>query len=238
MERSKVSGGKMVTVCVTSCNRPNLLFDTIESFLSLNTYPITKFVVIEDSNNENIIDKLSKQYSFMNIIFNNGNIGQIKSIDRAYKDIHTKYIFHIEDDYKFHGNSNFIKESIDILEENDNIHQVWVRHIENYNTSHNTIEGMFEHDTKLTSNGSPYKMVSSPHCGNWCGFSFNPGLRRLSDYHKIFPNGYSELLCDGDQAVMTEFKCNARAMENNYRAAVLLNGACDNIGHNQSTYRQ
>ena len=40
---------KEVTVVLTSCNRPDLLEKTLDSFFKYNTYPITTFNIIDDS---------------------------------------------------------------------------------------------------------------------------------------------------------------------------------------------
>ena len=42
---------KEITLCLTSCNRWNLLEKTIDSFLKLNSYPIKEYLIYEDSNN-------------------------------------------------------------------------------------------------------------------------------------------------------------------------------------------
>lgn len=231
---------KTVTVCITSYNRFNLLKQTIDSFFQLNTYPISRFVVIEDSVNPKMYEQVTKEYgSKLDIILNETNIGQIKSIDKMYKTVDSEYIFHIEDDYLFKGNPNFIKDSMEILEERQDVHQIWLRHLDNYIVSHGPAGlDQFEPNVLTTINaGIKYRMLKLPHCGNWCGFSFNPGLRRLSDYKRFFPNGYAFHMKSGEKGVLSEFNCNAHAMANGYRAALLLNGACLNMGQHVSTYR-
>ena len=231
---------KTVTVCVTSYNRFDLLKQTVDSFLKLNTYTISRFIIIEDSAKPQMNEKVIKEYgSTLDVIINETNIGQIKSIDKAYKTINTDYIFHIEDDYLFKGNPDFIKDSMEILEERQDVNQIWLRHLDNYIVSHGPAGiHQFELDVLNTTSGIKYRMLKLPHCGNWCGFSFNPGLRRLSDYNRLFPNGYAFHMKPGEPGVLSEFNCNAHAMANGYRAALLLNGACLNMGQHVSTYRQ
>jgi hypothetical protein len=97
---------------------------------------------------------------------------QVKSLDRAYARVKTPYIFACEDDWQFYK-SGFIEESLEILEKYPKILQVWLR-------EHN--------DT----NGHPIVKLPQFDCetmkinwGFWSGFSWNPGLRRLSDYQAI-----------------------------------------------------
>lgn len=40
-----------VTVCLTSCGRPDLLERTLKSFFEFNTYPIADFLIYEDDPN-------------------------------------------------------------------------------------------------------------------------------------------------------------------------------------------
>lgn len=235
---------KTVTVCVTSYNRFDLLKQTIDSFRSLNTYPIERFIVIEDSTKEDIKKKIIGEYgNSIDLIFNEVNIGQPCSIDRAYRTIRSEYVFHTEDDYLYSGNQNFIQDSISILEDREDVHQVWLRHLENYLVSHGpeALYGeddvrFFEDTVLYTSTNVPYRMLRLPHWGSWCGFSWNPGLRRMKDYHRLFPNGYKPYIMPGEVGFQTEYRCNIHAMENGYRAAFLVHGACDNMGHELSTF--
>lgn len=156
-----------VTVVLTSCNRYDLLEQTIDSFLAYNTYTnIKDFFVIEDFYYNQNINRLIIKYPSIKFIINDQRIGQIKSIDKIYKNINTKYIFHMEDDWLFYR-SGFIEESVEFLEksENMNIIQLWLRE---------------RHDT----NGHPVvgNLLSLNYVNEWHGFSFNPGLKRLSDY--------------------------------------------------------
>ncbi len=214
---------KDITFCLTSCNRFDLLQITLDSFFATNTHPIKKYIVIEDSGLPEMKDKILKKYgSKIELIFNDVNLGPYKSIDKLYAQVDTEYIFHSEDDWKFGNNPDFIKESLDILETNKNVNQVWVRKDIDWSWIEPTTFG--------TVNYTKYKMVKCPHLGGWCGFSHNPGLRRKSDYTRIFPNGFAECILPNEKAVHTELACNIRAMNQGYRAATLINTACTHIG--------
>jgi GT2 family glycosyltransferase len=227
-----------VTVVITSYNRFDFLKQTLDSFLILNNFPYDRLVVIEDSTNLEMKSKISNTYgNRVELIFNDVNLGQPASIDKAYKTVDTQYIFHSEDDYFYTGNSNFIQNSMDILKERPDVHQIWLRHIDNYFVSHGA-EGskQFEDQIHQTSTNVAYKMLKLPHCGNWCGFSWNPGLRRTEDYNRLFPNGYA-FHVKSEKGAYAEYNCNIHAMANGYRAALLINGACNNMGQDFSTFK-
>ena len=119
-----------VTVVLTSCNRLDLLKETLESFFSCNTYPINKFILIEDSGkitSQEIKECIPQPFQeLVSIIVNETPLGQLKSIDRAYANIKTKYIFHCEDDWLFYR-SGFIEDSKKVLEHDKHILSVWLR---------------------------------------------------------------------------------------------------------------
>jgi hypothetical protein len=167
-----------VTVCLTSCGRQDLLEHTIKSFYYFNTYPITRFIVSEDSGIKGINTELQAKYPQIDFINDGIKHGQIKSIDSMYKQVTTPYIFHCEDDWQFYR-KGFIEESLSILTKHHEVLTVWLR-------------------AKNDTNGHPFQW-SAKHNANkvktdfrgWHGFTFNPTLKRLSDYHRI--GSYSEL---------------------------------------------
>ena len=214
---------KEVTVCLTSCGRWNLLQATLDSFLKLNTYPITKYLLHEDSGDIKIFEKIQKKYPFIECIRSEQNVGLLKSIDNLYALVETEYIMHLEDDWIFENNPDFIQQSLEVLE-NPNIHQVWIR------------QGIPE-DWLETENFGLYRMVKPCHFGDWTGFSFNPGLRRLSDYKLIFPEGYNVHNKHGSNSVLSEHDCNMVTIDYNYRAAILNNRVCRHLGEGKSTYK-
>jgi hypothetical protein len=212
-----------ISFCITSCNRFSLLEKTVDSFLELNKTPIEKYILNEDSTDKTIIGKILDKYGdLFHIIRTPKNEGLLKSIDNLYNLVDTPYIFHCEDDWEFKGNENFIQESLDILEKYENIHQVWIRKdIPNEWVDNVVIDNKF-------------KMMKSPHLVQWCGFSFNPGLRRKKDYNRIFPKGFNEHRVSENHGIC-ELECNNIARATNYRAASLVNSAVFHIGFHDST---
>lgn len=173
---------KEVTVVLTSCDRPDLLEKTLDSFFKMNTYPLKRFIIIDDSLNFGCNDFVKKKYKFpIELIYNNPKLYQIKSVDFAYSLVDTEYIFHMEEDWNF-IKSGFIEDSIAVLEEDSNILQVWLRGIDDNTLQHPYYNTLYEVNNN--------QLVLNQFSGIWGGFSFNPGLNRLSDW-KILPNGYA-----------------------------------------------
>src|SRR5690554_6867299 len=120
---------KDITLVITSCNRLALLNRTIESFERFNTYPIKEAIIIEDSGLPSVHEELKISYGDrFKILFNATPLKQIKSIDRAYQEVKTEYIFHCEDDWEFYR-PGFIEDSLLVLESNHKIKQVGLRSI-------------------------------------------------------------------------------------------------------------
>jgi hypothetical protein len=187
-----------VTMVITSCNRIKLLFKTINSFTKFNTHIINKMILIEDSG---LVDKsyLSAKLSNLipvenlDVIINDVNLGQMRSVDKAYIKVSTSYIFHCEDDWYFYKYS-FIEKSKKLFEiyeqpEKENLLQVWIR-------NHNemvTFAPFTKYGSLLEDNSIKYFYVfSSNH--HWKGFSMNPGLKKLEDYQNI--GSYEKLVND------------------------------------------
>jgi len=209
-----------VSFSITSCSRLDLLDTTINSFLKYNTYPIDEYIMTDDSGDKKIYDTLVSKYGDkFKIIRNNPKVGLAKSIDILYNNCNNEYIFHCEDDWLFNdNNSTFIEESLSILE-NKNIHQVWLRDIDDLPEIYSDL-----------GKSNLYKGIEYydiPTIGNWCGYSYNPGLRRKSDYHRFFHKGVSSI---GDEQT-----CSVHLKQFNYKSVLLKNTCCKHIGYENKT---
>ncbi len=223
-----------ITVCITSFNRFDLLKQTINSFNQLNTHPIEKIIVIEDSTKTEMKNKILQEYGdTITLIFNEQRIGQAPSLDKIYKTVKTQYIFHTEDDYLYSGNPNFISQSIEILQERPDVHQIWIKHFSDF-----TDLLHYEPLKLYTSTGIAYGMLKVK---GWCGFSWYPGLRRTSDYHHMFSEGFGKFITPEylTSGVQTEAQCNEHARPQGYRGAYLFDTACSHkgIGPELATYK-
>lgn len=184
----KLSITNDVVLAITSCNRPHLLERTLESFVKYNTYSIKETYIADDSGKVGCNDEvISKYKDILNIkpIYNKKNIGQVKSIDRMYSYITTKWIFHCEEDWEFLQPS-FIEKSMKVFNENphEKLFTVWLR-------PHNCTS---RHPIKYDSlNRGYYEMMRDysymwdDKLIIWGGITFNPGLRRTDVCLKYHP---------------------------------------------------
>jgi hypothetical protein len=222
MENSKI------TICLTSCGRFDLLERTVKSLVENWDGPKPKLVRIhEDSGiieNRLICHNTVHRYliDFAPFVVLEEKFGQIGAIDSLYQFVETPYIFHCEDDFEFYK-PGFIQPSIDILENNPNIMQVWLREPNDRNRHPATGKIL------QTPNRTKFQMLAHNYRSVWSGFSFNPGLRRLSDYQKVGP--YSNLTTFNPKSPLdSEIAVGQAYLRAGFRAATLLTGYCKHIG--------
>lgn len=211
-----------VTVVITSYNRFDLLYDTIMSFNRNNTYPIEKFIIIEDSCDLEMKRKIEKYFKGVELIFNETNQGQVESIDIAYAQVTTPYVFHTEDDYDFYR-KGFIERSIAVMESDEKIMQVWIRAM-------NDTMGQPIEPELYNVNGVNYYRVGEHQ--NWYGFCFQCGLRRITAYKSVAP--YSQWSPKTDFPSQRECKIGIALWEKGYYAAILPEGYARHTGQYRS----
>lgn len=205
-----------VTLCLTSCNRFDLLQRTLNSFLKYNTYDIERFIVIDDSTNVACHGSIMSEFPFVELITNESPLGQIKSIDKLYSLVDTEYIFHCEDDWEF-TKPGFIEKSLSILESKQDVLQVWIRDTNDH--QHPLLE------EKQEVNGVEYKELMPMWQNLYSGFTFNPSLRRLEDYKRVEP-----FYQHGG-----ETKIGIMYNTLGYKFVSLLDGFCKHIGWSRHT---
>ena len=190
------------TFVLTSCGRNDLLEKTLDSFFKYNTYPIERYIIIEDSADIvvfNECERLNKEKydGKLEFLFNYEKLGQSKSIDKAYSMVETEYIFHCEEDWEFYK-GGFIEESIKVLKTQPKVIQAWIRpksdNILNkiqpniYNLPLDVSIRIVEPASFIVrgANDDGSDMIIK----NYMGFSWNPGVKRIKDWKEL-SNGYS-----------------------------------------------
>jgi glycosyltransferase involved in cell wall biosynthesis len=210
-----------VSVVITSCGRQDLLDRTISSFLEFNTYPILEYIVIEDGNGELNAPLIEK---FKNLPFTwletGHRVGQIQAIDQVYARVRAPFVFHCEDDWEFYA-PGFVEKSILILKGHPEVLQVYLRAHDDTNR-HPIMQEVMD------ANKVPFRFLAwnfqSAHWGIWHGFSFNPGLRRMTDYRSLgsfaaFDPDHYKKAWQIEQDVSAFFK------ERGFRAVILADNA-------------
>jgi hypothetical protein len=162
---------KEITVCLTSCGRFDLLEKTVQSLLQFwDGEPPTHFFINEDSGLPipkgigHLIQDFWPEITYIEFA---GNRDQIKALDRMYQAVTTPYIMQQECDWEFYR-TGFIQASFEVLEKHPDCINFWLREPD---------------DT----NGHPHRngILKNNYNGQWGGFTFNPTLKRVSDYKRI-----------------------------------------------------
>ena len=201
-----------ITFVLTSCGRFDLLRRTLASFLEHNDTKIEKHIIVEDSGDDSVRDVLAefRDVAF-DLIVNQPKRGQLWSIDLAYERVRTPYIFHCEDDWLF-TKSGFMEPSLTLLEDFPDVSQVLIRDL--VDEKHG-VRGELQTHKGI----SFYAPMPTDYPNAYC-YSFNPGLRRLSDYKKI-----------GKFCVILEEKnISDLVRQMGYRQVRLENGGVQHIG--------
>jgi GT2 family glycosyltransferase len=214
-----------VTVVCTSFNRPDLLERTLRSFYAFNTHQISRFIVQDDSCHIGCNDHLCDKFPNVEFRYNPQRLGQIRSADVAYEDADTPYIFHMEEDWEFYRHG-FIEDSMKVLVDRPNVVCVWIRSATDTN-GHGT------ETPTMDASGVKYRFLKHRHSKIWHGFTFNPSLRRKSDWEKH--GGYSLLATfiptrpwEAESAIGNYY------MRKGYSAALIVgNGYTKHIGENR-----
>ncbi len=170
----------MITAVLTSCGRHDLLEETLRSFFETAPAPLKRLIVVEDG--PDIPQDVRRKFVGNPIewISTGTRVGQIAAIDYAYSRVTTPYIFHMEDDWLFYRHG-FLEKSLIVLEANPKCVQVQIRAL-------GDLMGHPILDHTRTTRGVEWRQLAYDYFGDegdWHGFSFNPGLRRLSDYVSV-----------------------------------------------------
>ncbi len=169
-----------VTVVLTSCRRHDLLLKSLESFFASNDYPLAEVIVIEDSDQSP--EPLLRQHfplEPLRVIVNGANLGQHRSIDRAYAEVRTSLILHLEDDWEFPV-AGIVGRAVEILQNDPEVYLVQLR----------TESDMPDAILALPEAAQGYCKIPPLTHHVWHSFTFNPSLKRRSDYQAL-AGGYA-----------------------------------------------
>lgn len=176
-------------------------------------------IIVEDSSLP--MPEFLNPYRHLNITWlcNGRRMGQPFSIDRAYAEVKTEYVFHTEDDWQF-SSGGFLRESFAILEKYPEISMVELRS----DWPHPLVN-----DPKY-----PFQIAMPYWRGVYGGTCWNPGLRRLSDFKRF--GGYSKHV-GFQNGLEHEVKWSKMHLDLGYRIAALP-GHCFHIGGGRNTTQE
>jgi peptidoglycan/xylan/chitin deacetylase (PgdA/CDA1 family) len=172
-----------VAVVLTSCGRQDLLERTLDSFFAFNTYPLSQIIVVEDgpsSANAGLAAKYAERG--ITWLATESRVGQIAAIDYAYSYVDCPYIFHLEDDWQFFA-GGFIEKSLTVLQSLPSCIQVWIRALDD-------TMGHPLRSAAMRVENIDVRRAEFGYLEKWHGFTFNPGLRRTQDYHRLGKYGF------------------------------------------------
>ena len=209
----------MITFCLISCERPDLLEITLDSFLKFNTAKIEKYIVSEDSAVRMV--ELEKKYPFIEFKYNDTGkrYGMMGNLQKAYSFAETEYIFSCEEDWQFYD-YGFIEKSMNILHVRHNVLQVWLR--ERDDTNGHPIQY-----PAVTIGGEKCHYVTTGYMGCFHGYSTNPSLKRkcdVVDFSKIIEGCKN----NGEDLVSQYY------FDKGFRAVILNSGYVKHIGYNRT----
>jgi len=211
-----MSKDRDITICLTSCGRFDLLEKTISSLVTYwDGEPPAAFLIHEDSGA--IPTELGIEL--------NRFLKRHWQIE--YHQVETPYIFHCEDDWEFYQ-SGFISDSRAVLQLDRTIYTVWLRHPSDRN-GHPVLNG-----TRLTFNNVRFQEMAVNFRNKWHGMTWNPGLRRLSDYRAAGPFG-DFCKWNNKNHLQTEEAFNEHYRKLGFKAATLCRGFIKHIGYLNST---
>lgn len=155
-----------ITIVITSSGRLNYLKETMDSLIKNNqTNARCYWHIIDDNPNCKDFKDFSKKYDFDLKIINKRNQGLGYCLNRIYRTIKTKYIFHCEDDWLFKSQIN-LTQLINILESRSYDSQLILKREQPYKTD-------------------PVKRNNIYYLDNY--YSFNPHLVRTDIVSKLIP---------------------------------------------------
>lgn len=155
-----------VTCVLTSCGRFDLLRVTLDSFLA--HHRPARFIIAEDSADAAFADRIRERYPQVEVRLNEPRLGQHRSIDSAYGDVATPFIFHMEDDFRFDGPVDVV-DAVALAGSDPNISSVCFRRFDTLKLRHRMFAKRFAHGAQT------YARMDRAH-RDWYGFSFNPGI--------------------------------------------------------------
>jgi Glycosyl transferase family 2 len=168
-----------VTPILTSCGRFDLLEQTVASFLE--HFETDRIVIAEDSESPAAADaaaEFATDFPVADMRINRQKLGQMRSIDALYATVHTPYVLHLEDDWRFTAGVD-LSGVIDFLETRPDVSVVCVGY---------RFDKRFAHKVSRTTHaGIEFLLWDLDTHPKWFSYSFNPSVGRVALWRQIGP---------------------------------------------------
>jgi hypothetical protein len=214
----------MITVVINSCGRLDLLRRTLASFNAFNTFPVTETILVDDSGDPGIHDKLRKEYPDFTFVLKEHR-GLIPCVDDGFSRVTTEYFFRLEEDWEFYR-GGFIQKSINVLIARPDVINVWLR--DQQDTNGHPVEPVIYNAGNVL-----YKIMATGYLGEWHGFTLNPSVWRFADYKKLAP--FVNVAGSGNMGTQ-EMNIGYWYYKLGYRGAILNDGHVKHIGWGRRSY--
>jgi hypothetical protein len=166
-----------ITVVLTSCGRWDLLVQSLDTFLS--HHAPGRFLLIDDSADRAFAERIGARYPGIEVILNDPRLGQHASIDKAYAQVSTPWIVHLEDDWFFTGPMD-VTDAMALMNDDASIAAVCFSVFRKLKFRHRIFGTTFRHGDRL------YGDLRRAH-RDWYGFSYYPTLLRRSLWEEFGP---------------------------------------------------
>lgn len=222
-----------ISMCITSCGRPDLLKTSLESFYAVVDQEPQEVLIYEDSEApkpEFLSDDIWRTRN-VRWISGKARMGQCFAIARLIQEAKHDYVFWSEEDWLWQKQINpFMRESKAILDRFPWIVQVSLRGPSGW---HPLIEREVNGCVGFVDQyDAPRFLIAEPYWrGEWGGWSWNPGLRRRSTLVAILPQVLASV---GVKGLKHEGDLSKALLDQGYRIADLGRAVVTHIGGNRS----
>lgn len=229
----------LITLTITSCKRYDLFSKTINSFVNCckDSHLIHEWFCVDDNSSEDDREKMRQFYPFFNFYFKTPEEkGHPQSMNIIRNHVKTPYFFHLEDDWCFFDQRDYMSECLEVLGTNTNIGQCLIN--KNYGETpadRDILGGLFH----TTNSGLRYyiqefcpgkqqldeflkKYGSGKQCAYWPHFSLRPSLLRTGII--------KELGAFNEKVSHFEMEYSSRYVNRGYISAFLETVYCTHIG--------
>ncbi len=111
-------GWPLISVVVTGYRRPDLLRESLESFLDVMSYPRNRLeLILCDDGSPPEMQEQMRKLPFDQFCFGKKNEGLAKPANRGLKAAKAKYILQLQDDWRCQGPPDFLQAGLEILHE-------------------------------------------------------------------------------------------------------------------------